>query len=124
MTFQSIPVSGTTNVSIADELGQRFPTPSRDVDCLEASRLFVEKIVKEAQLMGGPTNGKREDMMRQIYRIEATLGALEDLQRKGLATPDAHKELLLTIVDMGQKFLSCHKEICQEVSERALLGEG
>lgn len=120
MPFQSLPVSGNTNITIADELGQRLRSLGGDTDCLEEGRLFVDKIIREAQFMKSSGCGKREDIFALVNRIKGTLDALEVLHREGLASPDARKKLLLAIVDMGQRFLSRHKEICQEAFDRAL----
>lgn len=120
MPFQSLPVSGTTNVSLADELGHKFPSIKGEADGMEIGRSLVEKIKREAQLLGAYSSGERADMLAQVNHIEATLRALEKLQQEGLASPDTSKVLLLTVADMAQKFLSNHKKMWHEASDRAL----
>ena len=120
MHSQGVPVSGTTSIALADELGQSLPCFDNGGKRLAASRVFVDKVVDAAHSMEAARCDKAREMVRLAYHIEATQENLESLNENGLGLTEASNKLLDAIVDMGQKFLSCHKELCQEISKRAL----
>ena len=123
MTSQSLPVSGTTSIALADELGQRFPSLGNEAKCLEVSRVFVDKVVEAARSMVTTRFEKSGEMVRLAYHIEATQENLEKLYDNGLGSTEASHNLFATIVDMAQKFHSCHREMFQEISKQALSEE-
>ena len=119
MSDQPLAIAPSRPQSPQRDTEQVSSLSSFEQDRLVASRDFVNKIVRTAGNLQGQS-GANAEMVRLVHHIEATQEALEKLHQAGLTSQDVSEKLFQAIIDIGQKFLACHKEVCRQASARAL----